>query len=98
MKEPTGNLMKIQVSDTGSGIKKINADSLLQPFSQHEADTSPLYGKTGLGIPISKLLVQLMGGTIGFTTEENIGTCFWFTIPVPVEKSNLNKMNLKQSA
>lgn len=82
------------VHDTGIGIDKADQDKLFQSFSQVDASISRKYGGTGLGLNISKQLVELMGGTIGVESRVNQGTTFSFSIWVDVEEEDLDQSNL----
>ena len=77
------------VLDTGIGIAKSDEDKLFKSFSQVDASVSRKYGGTGLGLNISKQLVDLMGGHITVDSELNKGTMFSFSIWVetPVEET-----------
>ncbi len=68
------------IKDTGIGIPKDKQSKLFQPFSQIDSSSSRSYGGTGLGLVISKKLVELMGGKIWYESEEEKGTTFNFTI------------------
>lgn len=68
------------VIDTGIGIDKSQQDKLFKSFSQVDASISRKYGGTGLGLNISKQLVELMGGNITAQSEPNKGTMFSFSI------------------
>lgn len=68
------------VVDTGIGIDQSQADKLFKSFSQVDASISRKYGGTGLGLNISKQLVELMGGNITCESEINKGTMFSFSI------------------
>lgn len=74
------------VTDTGIGISKENQDKLFKSFSQVDASISRKYGGTGLGLNISKQLVELMGGGIDVQSEEHQGTMFSFSIWVELPK------------
>jgi CheY-like chemotaxis protein len=68
------------VQDTGIGIPQDRMNLLFQPFKQMEPSTTRLYGGTGLGLVISKKLVEMMGGRIWAESGVNIGSTFHFII------------------
>jgi len=78
--------IKISVTDTGIGIDPEKKNVLFQPFQQAENDTSRKFGGTGLGLTISKSIVELMGGSIWFESEPGQGATFSFT--VKMQRSN----------
>ncbi|GAU36289.1 hypothetical protein TSUD_255430 [Trifolium subterraneum] len=69
----------VTVEDTGIGIPTDAQSRIFTPFMQADSSTSRTYGGTGIGLSISKCLVDLMGGEIGFVSEPKIGSTFSFT-------------------
>lgn len=84
-KETDGIVLEFKVKDTGIGIPQDQMHRLFQSFSQIDPSSTRKYGGTGLGLVISKKLVEAMGGSISVNSNENIGSTFSFNIKV--EKS-----------
>lgn len=70
------------VSDTGIGISQEDQERLFQSFTQIDGSFTKQYGGSGLGLVISKQLVELMGGEIWLISEKNKGSTFFFKIPL----------------
>jgi len=71
------------VKDTGPGISAANLPRLFTPFERLEADRKqPHIVGTGLGLSLSRRLMELMGGTIGVESVEGVGSTFWFDVPL----------------
>jgi signal transduction histidine kinase/CheY-like chemotaxis protein len=79
--QAAAHLLRFEVEDTGIGIPEEAQGRLFQAFSQAEQTAARRYGGTGLGLFISKQILSMMGGTIGFRTRRGEGTVFHFEIP-----------------
>jgi len=78
----TGDCIQFQVRDTGIGIPKEYHDEIFERFRQVESSNSRKYGGNGLGLAISKSLVEMMGGEIWIESVQGKGSTFYFTIPI----------------
>lgn len=79
------------IQDTGIGIAKENLDKLFKSFSQVDASITRQYGGTGLGLNISKQLVEMMHGHIGVESEYNKGSMFSFSIWIELPEEEIKK-------
>ena len=79
--------LRFSVKDDGIGISDEKQKKIFESFEQEDTSTSRKYGGIGLGLSISKKLVELMGGEIGLTSEKNVGTTFYFTLNVEIPKA-----------
>ncbi len=74
----------VTVSDTGCGMTAAELKDMFTPYAQAEASVARRKGGTGLGLPIVKKLVDLIGGTITATGHKNVGATFVVTLPMRV--------------
>ena len=80
------NDIKFAVTDTGIGMNEEQLDKVFEEFTQAETSISRDYGGTGLGLPISKNMTELMGGKMDVESVEGEGTTFSITIPIIVQE------------
>lgn len=73
-------------ADTGIGMSEEFQQHLFEPFTQENTDARSTYGGTGLGMAITKSLVDKMGGSITFESKLNVGTTYFIVIPFPVDE------------
>jgi PAS domain S-box-containing protein len=79
--------VRIAVQDTGIGISPDQQSRLFEAFQQADASTTRRYGGTGLGLTISRQLVELMGGSLQVHSELGCGSTFFFELPLPAATS-----------
>ena len=78
-----GTTVRIEVDDTGIGVKPEVIGKIFEPFTQADSSTNRQYGGTGLGLTITRQLVDLMDGDFGFDSLAGAGSSFWFTVTLP---------------
>lgn len=88
----TANL-KVTVEDNGKGIDPEQQDRLFEAFSSKQFRSDLVQSGTGLGLAISKGLAECMNGDIGFTSEKNKGTEFWFTVELQLSTQQAQKVS-----
>jgi len=76
-----GKMMRLGIKDTGHGIPEEKAESLFKPFDRFDQDAAHIEG-TGIGLSITKKLIEMMDGKIGFESQWGKGSFFYIDIPV----------------
>ena len=87
--------LNIGVKDEGIGISKEKQAKIFEPFSQAEGSTTRKFGGTGLGLSISMALVELLGGKLQLRSQLEVGSEFYFSIPVAIGKEIYKQSNKK---
>ncbi len=88
---------KCEIIDTGIGIPASKLDSIFEKFTQVDDSTTRKYDGTGLGLTITKELVEIMGGKIGVHSVEKKGSTFWFDIPFEITTTLTQKKTLRKA-
>ena len=83
--QPEMTTMEFVCRDTGIGMAEEFQKHIFEPFAQEHAGSRTKFAGTGLGMPISKKLIEKMGGTITFESAEGIGTTFVIRIPFKID-------------
>ncbi|MBP2314139.1 PAS domain-containing hybrid sensor histidine kinase/response regulator [Azospirillum soli] len=81
---PQPDILRFAVHDTGHGIPAERQSELFQPFNRLGAEATGVEG-TGLGLALTRRLVEAMDGTIGFTSTPDVGSSFWVDLPAVAE-------------
>ncbi|MDD2563616.1 MAG: ATP-binding protein [Salinivirgaceae bacterium] len=88
--------LKFSVIDTGIGINKEKLNDIFHSFNQESSSTTRRYGGTGLGLTISKQLVELQGGQMNVKSRKGLGSEFSFTITFDISEKPLSPENPKK--
>ncbi len=79
--------VRLEVEDTGIGVPADVQPHLFERFRQADSSTARRFGGTGLGLSITQALVELMGGTIGFSSRDGDGSLFWIDFTAPAAEA-----------
>lgn len=85
----SNGMLRFYVKDTGIGIQAENKEVIFERFRQVEDTHTRKFGGSGLGLPISKALVEMMGGEINVESDSVTGSSFYFTIPYKIVPQKL---------
>jgi two-component system sensor histidine kinase ChiS len=77
-----GDYLAVTVSDTGIGIPSDTLERIFEPFEQADGSTSRLYGGMGIGLAVTRQLVELHGGNLQVLSATGVGSQFTFTLPI----------------
>lgn len=92
---------KVQIcfvcADTGIGMSEEFQKRMFEPFTQENAGARSVYGGTGLGMSITKSLVDKMGGTIGVESKQGVGTTYTITLPFAIDNTATEEPERQQT-
>jgi PAS domain S-box-containing protein len=83
--------VRFDIIDNGIGIAADNLSRIFEPFMQAESSTTRRFGGTGLGLPFTKKIIELMGGSVDVHSEENEYTIFTLKVPTHLDKETFDK-------
>ena len=84
-------------ADTGIGMSEEFQQRMFEPFTQENAGARSVYGGTGLGMSITKSLVDKMGGTIGVESKQGVGTTYTITLPFAIDNTEAAEPEQQQT-
>ena len=84
-------------ADTGIGMSEEFQKRMFEPFAQENAGARSVYGGTGLGMSITKSLVDKMGGTIGVESKQGVGTTYTITLPFAIDNTATEEPERQQT-
>lgn len=95
--------LRFVIADTGIGMSESYLPRIFDPFSQEDSSSTSKYGSTGLGMPITKSIVELMNGSIEVESQKGVGTTFTVTLTmkeaardlVKIEDNDLNPREMR---
>ncbi|SFI20246.1 PAS domain S-box-containing protein [Tindallia magadiensis] len=86
--------LTVSITDTGIGIPSDQINNLFQPFMQVDSSTTRKYGGSGLGLPIAKQIIELMGGHMTVESEPLKGSCFTVVLPLETKTSLSDQLSI----
>jgi CheY-like chemotaxis protein len=89
--------LRFEVTDTGHGITGDQLQRIFERFAQADESNTRHFGGAGLGLAISKGLVEMMGGDIGVKSEVGRGSTFWFAMPAPAAVEQVAEASANES-
>ncbi|MCX5828965.1 MAG: ATP-binding protein [Deltaproteobacteria bacterium] len=91
-------VVRFSITDTGIGIPEEKKKHIFEAFSQVDSSMTRRYGGTGLGLTVTKQLVELMGGTIECESVEGAGSTFRFTVPLRLDAQSPSLKGVAETA
>lgn len=82
--QPDGKMLQFSVEDSGRGISEDQLEVVFEPFRQADYSDTRKFGGTGLGLTISRKLIELMGGKLWVDSTVGVGSTFFFTLPYEI--------------
>ncbi len=93
---PETDKLRVLITDTGLGISEKIKDVIFEPFSRFEAEQTGIEG-AGIGLTITKKLTEMMGGKLGFDSEEGLGTSFYADFPIHTDSLAISSETIIES-
>lgn len=96
--EDIETIIRVEIMDTGIGIPDERMNVLFEPFVQADESTTRIYGGTGLGLAICKRLIDLMGGVIFATSDQDKGSTFTIELPLTITDNSIIEFDPESDA
>ena len=94
----SNEFVEVQVVDHGRGVPAAYREIIFEKYKQVKTEDGTKKGGTGLGLPICKMIIEQLGGSIGVNSEDGVGSTFWFKLPKVAAAQEAVKLESKKES